>query len=98
MDGCPPASTADLTVFLYSFTGAGGNGEATLTVHNSGPDTAEDVVTTSTLPAGNPWISAPTGCTIDGLTMTCDFWLSSSWNISKINPGNVFLWWNWCIN
>jgi uncharacterized repeat protein (TIGR01451 family) len=43
----------------------------TLSVTNSGPDTAEDIIVTDTLPAGVTFVSASPGCSNASGTVTC---------------------------
>lgn len=49
----------------------GGTGTYSITVTDSGPLTATDVVVTDTLPAGASLVSSSAGCTLSGSTVSC---------------------------
>ncbi len=44
----------------------------TLTLTNTGPDTAQNTVITDTLPPGVSYVSNTAGCTVSGQTLTCN--------------------------
>lgn len=51
---------------------AGSSGTYSITITNSGPLSATDLVLTDTLPPNATFVSATSGCTDSGTTVTCD--------------------------
>lgn len=70
-----PATSADVSIVKTSSAaqvGPGGSLTYTLTTKNAGPDAANAVTVTDTLPAGVTFASASNGCSESGGTVTCN--------------------------